>query len=325
MSEADGQIEVLDLRHFAAKQLRELLEEESRVWGERLDWDYRSSTELLLEYLDSRVLPGFVALDRGRVCGYTFCVYEGQKAVIGDAFSMGPNGKVTTHLLLRHLLEMLQASPNIDRVESQLLLYDVGALAGPFVESEFRLYPRLFMEGALDLGGALAQGAEPAAPLGMVLEQWSPAFYQTAGDLIHAAYREHLDGEINDQYRSLHGSLRFLHNIVRFPGCGVFDAEASWVLRETATGALKGMVLCSRVREDIGHITQLCVVPELRQRGYGRMLLRHGAAQLALRGFRGLSLTVTEGNAAAVRLYAEMGFRVRHRFEAMVWERSSRD
>ena len=34
----------------------------------------------------------------------------------------------------------------------------------------------------------------------------------------------HIDASINDQYRSLHGSLRFLHNIVRFPGCGVFDA-----------------------------------------------------------------------------------------------------
>lgn len=325
MSAADGQIEVLDLRHFAAKQLRGLLEEESRVWAERLDWDYRSSTELLLEYLDSRVLPGFVALDRGKVCGYCFCVYEGEKAVIGDAFAsrdgFAADGAMgTTHLLLRHLLEMLQASPNIDRVESQLLLYDMGALAGPFVESGFRLYPRLFMEGALT-GALVANGAEMAAPEGMVLEQWSPAFYQAAGELIHAAYREHLDATINDQYRSLHGSLRFLHNIVRFPGCGVFDAQASWVLRETATGALKGMVLCSRVREDIGHITQLCVVPELRKQGYGRRLLRHAAAQLAGRGFRGLSLTVTEGNAAAVRLYAEMGFTVRHRFEAMVWER----
>ena len=38
LSAADGQIEVLDLRHFAAKQLRGLLEEESRVWAERLDW-----------------------------------------------------------------------------------------------------------------------------------------------------------------------------------------------------------------------------------------------------------------------------------------------
>ena len=45
---------------------------------------------------------------------------------------------------------------------------------------------------------------------------------------------------INDQYRSLHGSLRFLHNIVRFPGCGVFEAESSWVLRDRRDGCPGG-------------------------------------------------------------------------------------
>ncbi len=317
LSEADRQIEILDLRHFSAKQLRSLLEEEARVWVARLNWDYRSSTELLLQYLDSRVLPGFVALDNGNVCGYTFCVYEGQKAIIGDAYAA--NGAVgTVHHMLRHLLEMLTASPDLDRIESQLLLYDAGTLSQPFIENGFQLYPRLFMEGLL-----ATVEPEPAMhlPEGLTLQQWSTALYQPAGELIHVAYREHLDAGINDQYRTLHGSLRFLHNIVRFPGCGVFDAEASWVLRETATGALKGMVLCSRVREDVGHITQLCIVPELRQKGLGRMLLRHAAVNLKERNFRALSLTVTEANRSAVRLYQEMGFGVRHRFEAMVWER----
>src|ERR1017187_2062471 len=99
------QIEVLDLRHFSARQLRPLLEAESDVWRERLRWNYRSSTELLLQYLESRILHGFVALDRGRVCGYTFCVYEGNKALIGDAFAAasGPGTQgdsATTRILL---------------------------------------------------------------------------------------------------------------------------------------------------------------------------------------------------------------------------------
>ena len=84
-----SEIEVLDLRHFSARQLRPLLEREAGLWQDRLRWDYRSSTELLLQYLESRILQGFAALDRGRVCGYTFCVYEGAKAVIGDAFATG--------------------------------------------------------------------------------------------------------------------------------------------------------------------------------------------------------------------------------------------
>ena len=51
---------------------------------------------------------------------------------------------------------------------------------------------------------------------------------------------------INDQYRSLHGSLRFLHNIVRFPGCGVFEAEQSWVLRDQRDGCAGGDDCCVR-------------------------------------------------------------------------------
>src|ERR1700678_583012 len=112
-----SQIEVLDLRHFSARQLRPLLERETQVWRERLSWDYSSSTELLLQYIESRVLQGFVALDRGRICGYTFCVYEGQKAVIGDAFAAGNafaagrrsvSDIETTRTLLLHMLEVLR-------------------------------------------------------------------------------------------------------------------------------------------------------------------------------------------------------------------------
>src|SRR6202012_1633776 len=122
-----SQLEVLDLRHFSAKQLRSLLEEESRVWSSRLRWDYRSSADLLLQYLDSKVLPGFVALDHGRVCGYTFCVYEGAKAIVGDAFALAtPTDPAlqVTRTLLRHLLEVLLHTPTITRIESQLLLYN---------------------------------------------------------------------------------------------------------------------------------------------------------------------------------------------------------
>jgi len=62
-----NQLEILDLRHFSARQLRPLLEDEARLWKMRLRWNYESSIELLLQYLDSRILPGFVALDRGAI------------------------------------------------------------------------------------------------------------------------------------------------------------------------------------------------------------------------------------------------------------------
>ena len=48
-------------------------------------------------------------------------------------------------MLLSHLFETLQNSPQVDRIESQLLLHPAGALAPVFAEAGFTLYRRLFM------------------------------------------------------------------------------------------------------------------------------------------------------------------------------------
>jgi ribosomal protein S18 acetylase RimI-like enzyme len=323
------QFEILDLRHFSARQLRPLLEAESRLWQQRLRWNYQSSTELLLQYLDSRILPGFVALDRGRICGFTFCVYEGQKAVIGDAFALANDPAQMIHitqLLLHHLLQLLQHSPGIQRVESQLLLYDAGSIDEVFLAAGFALFPRLFME--YDLSPSrfpatnLRERRRRGLPPYIELVSWSSDHYQAAAELIHESYIGHIDARINDQYCSLHGSLRFLHNIVRFPGCGVFDPDASWVLRNQRNGALIGMLLCSRVADDVAHITQLCVSTAHRGQGLGLALLEHCIHHLTRSRFAAITLTVTEANHQAVKLYQDSGFFVRHRFDAMVLDKS---
>jgi ribosomal protein S18 acetylase RimI-like enzyme len=316
------QLEILDLRHFSARQLRPLLEAESRLWEQRLRWNYQSSTELLLQYLDSRILPGFVALDRGRICGFTFCVYEGQKAVVGDAFAVASDPAQMiqiTQSLLHQLLQLLQHSPGIQRVESQLLLYDAGSIDEPFLAAGFAMYPRLFMEYDLT-----PHKPPPAfrLPDHVELLTWSGDYYQAAAELIHESYIGHIDARINDQYCSLHGSLRFLHNIVRFPGCGIFDAQASWVLRDKHSGALIGMLLCSRVANDVAHITQLCVTTAYRRQGLGLALLEHCIDHLTRSGFAAITLTVTEANHKAVKLYQDSGFFIRHRFDAMVLDKT---
>jgi ribosomal protein S18 acetylase RimI-like enzyme len=321
-----SQVEVLDLRHFSARQLRPLLEREAEVWQVRLRWDYKNSTELLLQYLEARILHGFAALDQGRLCGYTFCVYEGNKAVIGDAFASGHRTMSDAEVarsLLTHALELLRNSPGVDRVESQLLLFDAGEFADLLQGPEFTVCPRLFLECNIRKRlNAVVEAAKKAPanglPDGLELATWTAQDYQAAGELIYASYAGHSDAAINDQYRSLAGSLRFLHNIVRFPGCGVFEANFSLLLRERAGGARVGMILCSRVAADVAHITQLCVAKEYREAGLGRILLDHAAERLMRRGFEAISLTVTEENLPAVRLYERFGFTRRHRFDAMV-------
>jgi ribosomal protein S18 acetylase RimI-like enzyme len=316
------QFEILDLRHFSAASLRPLLDAESRVWSQRLEWDYRPSANLLLQYLDSRILPGYVAVENGRVSGYVFCVYEDHKAVIGDVYATLPQNaeSSTTDIesqLLKNLLELLQNSPGIDRIESQLLLHPHGQLSQVFSTAGFSIHERLFMRRDLL---AHVPPAPAAIYRDLELRPWREDDFNAAARLISSAYSGHLDSYINDQYRSAAGSLRFLHNIVRFPGCGYFNAASSRVLVHRATREFAGLVLCSRVREDVAHITQVCVAQEVRGQGLGRLLIDECAFSLRAEGFRALTLTVTAENESAVSLYRRAGFQTIHTFDAMLWE-----
>ncbi len=211
-------MEILDLRHFSAVDLRPLLDDETQVWERLLSWDYSGSAAMILRYVDAKILPGYAAVDRGRIFGYAFFVYEGSKGVIGDLFVANggrlPDPHAVETQLLVHVIETLQQSPGINRVEAQLLAHETGVVAQPFVDQGFHRHARLFMVLPLE------NSARPATSLRTDIEirRWSEQDYQPAAAIITSAYRGHVDSEINDQYRTLSGSLRFLNNIVRFPG-----------------------------------------------------------------------------------------------------------
>ena len=317
-------MEIIDLRHFTSADLRPLLQEETEVWSDELAWDYSSSADMILRYVDARILPGYAAVERGQLHGYAFFVYEGNKGVIGDlyvAHEHAPNGKESPveKKLVTHVLETLQESPGVHRIEAQLLLHETGRVAGPFLHQGFQRYPRLFMELALP-GHVAPAKASAAKACSFELRRWQESDYQHAAALITACYRGHIDSQINDQYRTVQGALRFLNNIVRFPGCGVFDANSSFVAIDRATRAPVGLILCSRVKDNIGHVTQVCVLPEHRGKKIGLALLEASAEELRKRSFKTLSLTVTEANERAVDLYRQLGFSVARVFDAFVWE-----
>ncbi len=319
----EGHLEILDLRHFSSADLRPLLEEETALWSRLLAWDYRSSVEMILRYVDAKILPGYAASDRGTLLGYSFFVYEGNKGVIGDLFvseerraRAGLNPRQVEDVLLRHMIETLQQSPGIHRVEAQLLTHEAGSVARPFLNEGFRRHPRLFM--VLPLNDPKPSGIATLPPE-IELRRWTEPDYQSVASVITAAYLGHVDADINDQYCSMSGALRFLNNIVRFPGCGTFDQSSSFLATEKVTGAVVGAILCSRVKNDTGHVTQVCLLPGYRGRGIGEALLNATALDLASRNFSLLTLTVTEANAGAVRLYKKLGYTVDRMFDAFVW------
>jgi ribosomal protein S18 acetylase RimI-like enzyme len=294
-----------------------------------------------MQYLDSHMLPGYVAMEAGQVTGYAFCVYEESKAVIGDVFALsgkhpellaGQNSaagfpmdaepaREVEETLLRHLFETLQNSPHVDRIESQLLLHPSDAHAPCFRRAGFEVYRRLFMVQPLS---GIWNMPRPEIPSELELRPWRDDDLNAAGRLISEAYAGHPDSLINDQYRSAHGSLRFLHNIVRYSGCGAFSTQASHVIVERSTRELVALVLGSRVSTQSGHITQLCVHPRYRRLGLARLMLSIAATCFFRQGVSEISLTVTEANANAIELYRGEGYLCSHMFDAAVWERGQR-
>ncbi len=313
--------EIVDLRHLSARHLDALLAEEIRTWRTELEWDFEKSADLVRRFMDLRALNGSALMEGGEVTGYTYYVLEDNKALIGDLYvrravcSAGRENQ-----LLESVLSAVMSSPQISRVECQLMMMQT---AGPRLlprPNYLRTFERNFMR--IDLRQARLEERKPRRPVS--LERWSDLYQEAAAQLIAASYKGHIDGEINDQYRSAAGARRFLYNIVQYPGCGVFHRAGSYAAFAAgdgpATGSLCGISLASMVAAHCGHVTQICVSPEVRGTGVGYELLRQSLQSLHAADCRSASLTVTAANRDAVGLYERVGFQTVRRFSACVWE-----
>jgi len=310
---------VVDLRNIAAADLAPLLGEETAAWRAALDWDFEPSAELVRRFVGMQALNGFALLEGARTIGYSYYIREEKKGLIGDLYVCQRDRTVQReNALIEATLEALWRSPGVRRVEAQLLLLESPLKRKVPFASRFKPYPRRFLEASARQALAL----EAREPEGIAIAPWTEAQQDDSARLVAAAYRGHIDSEINDQYRSPSGSRRFLSNIVQYPGCGTFFPQASFAA-VTANGArseLCGISLASLVARDTGHITQICVAPSQRGKGVGYALLRRSMLALAAQGCRTVGLTVTSKNISAIRLYEQMGFADRRDFAAYVWD-----
>jgi ribosomal protein S18 acetylase RimI-like enzyme len=310
--------EVIDLRQLAPRMLDPLLEEETAAWRESLDWDFEKSAELVRRFVDLHALNGYAVLEDGEAAGYLYYVLEENKGLIGDLYiARSRRGAGLESHLVETALEAMMAAPTVTRIEAQLLVTDrLPDPDMPYAES-MQVFDRNFMQVDLRLA-SMPEGRRGSGR--MLIDSWSDRYYEGAARLIAAAYAGHVDSRINDQYRSVGGARRFLFNIVQYPGCGAFHRSASFAAFDPETGDMCGLSLASLVASDCGHITQICVSPEVRGTGLGYELLRRSLTALSAAGCRSASLTVTAANDEAVSLYERIGFRTVRQFSAYVWE-----
>lgn len=310
--------EVVELRHIHAGDLKPLLDEEIAAWKQSLDWDFQSSAGLIRRFLEMQGLSGFALVLDGRIVGYSYFVTEERKGLIGDLYILKEFATVETEgLLISSVLDCMVKTPMVRRIESQLMmLRNAEAILLPYLPY-LKVFSRDFMELPLTQVEAL-----PPAPAArsVTIDSWTERKQDEAANLIAAAYRGHLDSEINDQYRSPAGARRFLINIVQYPGCGNFFQPAAFVASDPQNGKLCGLCLSSLVSEDVGHITQVAVSKAVRGKGIGYELLRRSLLALANYGCRKATLTVTAANQEAIAVYDKMGFKKTRNFAAYVWE-----
>jgi ribosomal protein S18 acetylase RimI-like enzyme len=309
--------EIVGLRHLNSHALEPLLEEETAAWWHTLEWDFEKSADLVRRFVDLRVLNGHALVEDGLAIGYVYYVLEETKGLMGDLYVMREHRTIEReNQLLAAALRSITDHPQITRIESQLMMLEFSNRSNVPGAGHLSTFDRNFMR--IDLrNAALAAGRVRRA---VYIDRWGDQHQEPSAHLIAAAYAGHVDARINDQYRSVGGARRFLNNIVQYPGCGSFFRGGSYAAFEPVHGALCGISLASLVSPDCGHITQICVSPEVKGSGVGHELLRQSLVALGDAGCRAATLTVTAANEDAVALYERVGFRTARRFSAYVWE-----
>ena len=307
-------VKLAELPSLGGAELEPLLEEEKARWLSLLHWDFSPLADLIRRYASVRSLEGFALMEGSAAAGYAYYVTEGDKGLIGDLFVRSAwRSPPQENMLLDAVLARLASMPWLRRVEAQLMHLGMQSSQIACSVPPPAAFPRQFM--LAPLRGAPASVRSPA---GLIFERWSAYWIDAAAELIAESYEGHVDSEINNQYQSVSGARRFIENIVRYPGCGYFAPDCTWLALD-AHGRVVGASFASRIAASTGHIAQICVAPEWQGRGAGAELLCRSLHSLRASGAAEASLTVTSSNTRAIRLYESFGFRAIHHFEALVW------
>jgi ribosomal protein S18 acetylase RimI-like enzyme len=315
--------EIIDIRHFEARDFQPLLATESRLWEEELRWDFDSSARIISACLADKRLSGYALVKAGQVVGYSFFIYEGFKGLVGDLFvDREAAESAECESLVEHVLETVLATPGLKRVEAQLPHFRVEEMEPAFRARRFEIFPRQFM--TLEMKTWREQenhSADSWEHLGnFSLVPWQRRQDGDAAKLLFHTYRRHVDARINDQYLTVPGAARLIESILHFHGCGEILPGLSLTAIHLATGKLAGILALTEVRPGTAHIPQIAVAEEFQDLGLGQAMMQHGFRELAKREFQEVTLTVTSSNAGAVKLYERMGFQTFRAFGAYVWQ-----
>jgi ribosomal protein S18 acetylase RimI-like enzyme len=307
------------LRDCPLAELTGIFQEETAYWRDQLFWDYGATLRVIRGFLASGSLPGFVLRDeRGQAIGYAYYVVDRPVAFIGNIYVSNRHADPAAYdLLIDRTSLSLVCDPEIQRIECQLFTFNAN-LRPHFEQRGFQTMSRHFLIRPLH-GVAEPHLAENGtSPFRVVT--WQQRYLAAAADVIYDSYICSYDAGLCRDYQSREGCCRFLHNLVENPACGVFS-PAETLLAVDRGGKLCGLLLATRTDPATGMIPQLSIRREYQGRGLGTHLLALYLKRCREAGLQRVSLSVSDANGRAFRLYLRMGFQRHKCFDAYVWSR----
>jgi len=301
------------LREVSPRELRPLLDEEVRLWGRELHWDFSEVSAAVASGLDRGSLAGQLIEAGERPVAYCYYMADAGRAVVGSLFaSESVRGRGLEETLLDAVLAEARAQPATERIECQTLFSTASSADERFQEAGFTSRPRHYlMRPLLDMPPRPAQAGR--------LRPVRREDLDTVARIIHRSHVGSLDAALNLTYATPAYCRAFVETLVLRSGCGRFDPEASFIAEGDREAV--GVLLASRLSSSNGHICQVSVEPRAQGRGLGALLMSACLEALARQGLRTASLSVTVGNRRAYALYERLGFVLHREFAAHAWVR----
>jgi ribosomal protein S18 acetylase RimI-like enzyme len=304
------------LREAQPRELAPLLDEEAALWQAELGWDFGEVRAAVSGGIERGTLAGRVVADGARAVAYSYYMVDPARVILGSIFATRAlRGQGLEEDLVDAVIEDARAERGSGRVECQTLFCTAPGADARFERQGFATRARHYMRR--ELTGPPLPPARFAP--GVVVRPLRRDDLAAAAEVIYQSHRGSVDAALNMTYATPSSCRAFVDTLVVRSGCGQFDAEAS----RFACGPRGplGVLIASRLSRSNGHVCQVSVHPAAQGSGLGSALVTLALAAFRDQGLASATLSVTEQNGRAYRLYERLGFGVQREFAAHAWVR----
>jgi ribosomal protein S18 acetylase RimI-like enzyme len=289
-------------RALPPADVERILSAEASHWRAHLSWEVESAWQAIEPARVSGQLPGLVVRDdAGRVAGWTCYLLHRQTLQVAMIVADTPEAAEA-------LVEGILRSPEAAQSSTQTVCIRDGApgVRQVLARRGFDVTTYRYLERSIS-------ASHPAA-VRPACRPWQVEDAIGTARLCARAYAGATEVRAFAPHGTMEEWIEYIATLVTGPGCGVFLADASFVIPGRQPRRLDGAIVTTDLGPGTAHIAQIAVDPDARGQGLARRLVESAIAGSAARGFRAVTLLVADDNVRAAALYERLEFRDRASF-----------